>query len=125
MHEPANIHRLFAERFAAADLDGLLELYAPDALLLPQAGSEVRGHAAIREALGGFIALGGRFTMAPPRCLRAGDIAVLHADWQLSASGPDGQPIHLGGHTADVVQRQADGTWRIVIDNPWGDAVTA
>lgn len=125
MQDPTDIHRLFTERFAAADLDGLLALYTPDALLLPQPGSEVRGHAAIREALSGFVALGGRFVMAPTRCLRVGDVAVLHADWQLTASGPDGQPLRLGGHTADVVQRQPDGSWRLIIDNPWGDAVTA
>jgi ketosteroid isomerase-like protein len=26
----------------------------------------------------------------------------------------------LTGHNADVLRRQEDGSWRFVIDNPWG-----
>jgi ketosteroid isomerase-like protein len=28
--------------------------------------------------------------------------------------------VTLTGHNADVLRRQADGSWRFVIDNPWG-----
>jgi hypothetical protein len=29
----------------------------------------------------------------------------------------------MEGTTAEVVRRQADGTWRYAIDNPWGGVV--
>jgi len=33
---PDEVHPLFARHFAAADMAGLLSLYEPDAVLLPQ-----------------------------------------------------------------------------------------
>jgi ketosteroid isomerase-like protein len=40
--------------------------------------------------------------------------------WSFEAAGPDGEPVRLAARNADVLRRQADGTWRFVIDNPWG-----
>jgi hypothetical protein len=34
-------------------------------------------------------------------------------------------PLTMGATTAGVVRRQADSTWRYVIDNVWGDQVAA
>jgi ketosteroid isomerase-like protein len=31
-----------------------------------------------------------------------------------------GEPVRLAARNADVLRRQTDGTWRFVIDNPWG-----
>jgi hypothetical protein len=30
------------------------------------------------------------------------------------------EPVKLAAKNADVLRRQADGSWRFVIDNPWG-----
>jgi ketosteroid isomerase-like protein len=40
--------------------------------------------------------------------------------WTFAGTGPDGTPVKLAGHSADVLRRQIDGSWRFVIDNPWG-----
>ena len=56
---------------------------------------------------------------------RASDLALASAKWSVSGTGPDGQPITLGGVSADILRRQADGSWRYVIDQPWGDQMTA
>jgi ketosteroid isomerase-like protein len=39
--------------------------------------------------------------------------------WSFNRTGPDGEPVRLAARNADVLRRQTDGTWRIVIDNPW------
>jgi ketosteroid isomerase-like protein len=49
-----------------------------------------------------------------------GNIALLHAQWHLTGTGPDGQPVALSGRTAEVVQQQPDGRWLYLIDNPHG-----
>ena len=35
-------------------------------------------------------------------------------------TGADGSEVNLTGQTSDVVRRQPDGTWLLVIDNPFG-----
>jgi ketosteroid isomerase-like protein len=122
---PEEIHRRFTEHFTAGDLDALVGLYEADAVLIPQPGTTVQGHAAIRAALADFLALGGRFGMPPGRAVQAGDLALLYADWTLEAEGADGSPLHLAGQTTDLVRRQADGGWLIVLDNPYGAAGAA
>lgn len=117
---PQEVHELFSKHFAAGDKEAILSLYEADATFLPQPGSSVSGSAAIREALGGFLALNGELTMQPARVLQSNDIALLFSRWTLKGKGPDGNAIELSGHTSDVVRRQADGTWLMVIDNPYG-----
>jgi ketosteroid isomerase-like protein len=45
--------------------------------------------------------------------------------WTLTGSRQDGSPLEMTGQTSDVVRRQADGSWRLAIDNPFGDAALA
>jgi uncharacterized protein (TIGR02246 family) len=117
---PEEVHELFAEYFSAGDLDGIVSLYEPDATFVPQPGQTVTGTSAIREALKGFLALKGELVMQPARVIQADDTALLFSKWTLSGTGPDGNAVELAGHTSDVVRRQADGTWLMVIDNPYG-----
>jgi uncharacterized protein (TIGR02246 family) len=118
---PEQIHRLFEDAFNAGDIDGLMGLYEPDSVLVPQPGSVVQGSKQVRAALEGYLALRGRITLDTKLVLTVGDLAYLSNTWSLSGTGPDGNPLTLGATTAEVARRQADGTWRYVIDNAWGD----
>jgi uncharacterized protein (TIGR02246 family) len=119
---PEDVHPLFARHFAAADMAGLLSLYEPDAVLLPQPGVVARGHAAIRDALGNFLAMKGTFRLHDSKIVQAGDVAIGYVKWTLDAKAADGSPIHLEGQTSDVMRRHADGRWLIAIDSPFGAA---
>jgi uncharacterized protein (TIGR02246 family) len=118
---PEQIHRLFEAAFNAADVDELMALYEPDAVLIPQPGSVAHGTDEVREALQRYLALQGRITLDTKLVVEVGDLAYLSNTWSLNGAGPDGQPLTLGATTAEVARRQADGTWRYVIDNAWGD----
>ena len=52
--------------------------------------------------------------------LTAGDVALVQNRWQLEGTQPDGSPVEMRGHSADVLRRTPDGGWRILIDDPWG-----
>jgi ketosteroid isomerase-like protein len=54
------------------------------------------------------------------RVLEVGDLALVVGEWSFTGSGPDGEPVNLAAKNADVLRRQGDGSWRFVIDNPWG-----
>lgn len=75
---------------------------------------------AIREELKAFFAVKGRMTVQTLFAVQAGDIALLRAQWHLKGIGPDDQPVSASGKTSEVVQRQADGRWLYLIDNPHG-----
>ena len=122
---PEQIHRLFEDRFNAGDLDALMELYESDTALIAQPGSVARGSEQVRAALQGFLALKGRITLETRLVVTVDDLAYLSNSWSLTGTGPDGNPVALGATTAEVARRQADGTWRYVIDNAWGDQAVA
>ena len=117
---PYEIYQLFSEYFNAGTIDLLLTLYTDDAVLVPAAGQEARGKNAIREALNGFLALNGDFQINRPTVVETSDTALVMAKWTLKGTSPQGQPVEMEGQTSDVVCRQPEGNWLIVIDNPFG-----
>jgi uncharacterized protein (TIGR02246 family) len=117
--QPDDMPAVFEQAFNTGDIDQVLALYEPDAVLVPQPGQVVHGLAAIREALQGFFALKLPIRLERKRVLVMGDIALVASSWTLSGTGPDGSAVDLGGNTTEVIRRQADGTWRYVIDDPF------
>ena len=68
----------------------------------------------------GFVALNGKLDLEVSRVLEVDDLALVVGQWSFVGTGPDGEPVKLAAKNADVLRRQADGSWRFVIDNPWG-----
>lgn len=118
--QPEEIHRLFEEYFNAADLDSLVGLYEENAAFVPQPGQVLTGKESLRQALEGFLAVKGRIELTTQYVVRAGDIALLSCVWSLTGTGADGQAVQMGGKTAEVARRQADGSWLYVADHPFG-----
>ena len=50
--------------------------------------------------------------------LVAGDVALVVNDWVLTGAAPDGSAVRQTGRSADVVRKQPDGRWLVVIDKP-------
>lgn len=117
--EPEDCDRLFGEYVNAGRLDELLDLYEDDAVLVQQDGSAARGREALRAALAPMLAAGARMHMHVVRSVRAGDVALLHNDWTMTATAPDGSAVRAEGRALEVVRRQPDGSWRFVVDDPF------
>ncbi len=115
---PHGLMRCFADRLNAADLDGLLALYEPSAVFEPQPGTIVRGHTAIRHALDELLAIKPTIVADTVQTLVAGDTALVINEWQLTGTAPDGTPVRQQGRSTDVVRRQPDGRWLVLIDKP-------
>jgi ketosteroid isomerase-like protein len=61
-----------------------------------------------------FLAMGGRMTVTTRYVIEAGDLAILSNEWTYEAGGES-----MSAVTAEVAQRQTDGGWLYVIDNPY------
>jgi uncharacterized protein (TIGR02246 family) len=110
----------FSTLLAEGDLDAMVELYEPDTAFAPQPGETVTGRRGIRAALESFLAVKPRMEGTIEKVLVAGDTALVANRWQLSGTAPDGSPVEMAATSADVLRRRPDGSWGIVIDDPWG-----
>ena len=115
--EPQGMNAAFEEAYASGDIERLMTLYEPDAVMAPSPGKRAVGHDAIREVLVRLLAIKGRMTCRNLYCMRVDRIALLQAEWKLSGTRPDGKPVELSSRTAEVVRQQEDGSWRYIIDH--------
>lgn len=104
---PEDLARFFVERANAHDLDGLVALYAPDAVLAGIDGQMAIGHAEIRTIYAAMLAAHAHFAAgAAAPTLRRGDLALTSTR------------LVNGKITAEVAQQQTDGSWLWVLDQP-------
>ena len=120
VNKPEEMHARFADAFNLADLPALLALYEPSAAFAGGPGQTLTGIDAVRGALQQYLALKGTISMATTYVVESGDTALLRGKWQLQGTGPDGKPIEMRGNNVEVIRRQSDGSWRFVIDHPFG-----
>jgi len=119
---PEQLLESIVDGINSGNLEGLLTLYEDQAAFAAQPGALAHGLEGIRGALAGFIAMKGTLDLKVTRVLEASGLALVTGVWTFDGTGPDGQPVTLTGQSADVLRRQPDGSWRFVIDNPWGTA---
>jgi ketosteroid isomerase-like protein len=105
--EPEDLGEYFLQRANAGDVEGLVALYEPGAVLALPRGRLAVGHEEIRQVYAELLAGRPRFASADQQpVIRNGDLALT------STCLPG------GGATVEVARRQPDGTWRWVIDQP-------
>jgi len=110
----------FSALLGEGDVDALIDLYDEDATFVPEPGRVVSGRDSIRDELRRLAALGPRMSGRVEQVLEAGGVALVAYRWAMQASAPDGTPIRQGGLSADVLRRRPDGSWGVVIDDPFG-----
>jgi ketosteroid isomerase-like protein len=104
---PADLGRLFVERVNSGDVDGLVALYEPEAVLAFAGGGFAAGHAEIRAVYEDLVTDAPRFEPGAPRpAMISGDLACT------STRRVRGRP------TVEIAHRQPDGTWLWAVDQP-------
>lgn len=117
---PENLLITFAGELNKGNLCYLLSLYEKDACFVSQSGEIVKGQENIRQILQKFVDMKGKLETSVKNVINARDIALVFSEWSFSGIGADGKAVSLRGKATDVLRQQSDGTWRIVVDSPWG-----
>ncbi|MEC3918729.1 YybH family protein [Nocardia sp. CDC160] len=105
--EPNDLGRFFIERANAGDVDGLVALYEPTAVLAFPPGSLATGHAEIRKVYEQFVAA------APVLEPGVQHPALVSGDLALTSS-----TLTNGDITVEIARRQPDGSWLWAVDQP-------
>jgi ketosteroid isomerase-like protein len=118
MHDTAvtEPHRALATHYNNQDLDALVQLFDLDGTLVPEPGVALTG-ASLRDGLAGLLQLGGTMSVDVVDVVTVGDLALTRTTWSVDTPG---SPQAVGGSGVEVVRRQADDTWRFLIDSPFG-----
>lgn len=120
LDESAILHTIgsMTSAFAAGEVEAVLATYEPGAVVVAAPGAPVSGTEALRRMFADFVAAGVDFTYGSHEVVVAGDLGLHLMKW--TAPGPDGEKTAL---SVAVLRRQSDGSWRMVIDHPFGDGV--
>jgi len=100
------------------DLEAFVGFYAPEARMFPPNHAAVMGQAAIRTWAEEQLATEGlsiMSTFAPPRIGAGGDLGFTTGITEVSMPGPEGMMTDRGPDV-HVWQKQADGSWKILLD---------
>jgi uncharacterized protein (TIGR02246 family) len=117
-HTPSEVHSIFQDAFNRGEVEALVALYEPNAVLVVNR-QPVIGQEAIRQAYQRMLARQGRMELETRSLLESGEgLAVLHGSWSLHFSAADGAMTTVHGLSTEVVRRQPDGRWLFVIDEP-------
>jgi len=117
---PADLLYLQVEEFNRGNVSFLTTLYEKDACFASNPGQVVQGLESIRRSLQGFIDMKVKLEARVRRVIQASNLALLTTEWSIVGTEPDGKPINLTGRGTVVLRSQSDGSWLMVIENPWG-----
>jgi ketosteroid isomerase-like protein len=118
---PEELLQWIAEGINTENLDSLMMQYEADAYFAFQPGHFVTGRESIRQSLQSFIDMKGKLESNVKRLLQTSNLALVISKWSsFTGTGPDDKPVKLAAAATDLLRQQPNGTWRVLIHNPWG-----
>jgi uncharacterized protein (TIGR02246 family) len=108
----------------AKDAAKFVSVYADDAVVMLANAPDLKGIAAIREGVPAMMqdpAFALSFEADEVVVARSGDLAYETGRYSMTMTGPDKKPATEKGHYVVVWRKEADGTWKVVIDTPVSD----
>ena len=106
--------------FEAGDLETVMETYEDQQTIMFEPGQPVSDSKTAKVIFEKSTAISPKFSYSGHEVIVEGDIAIHIAPWKMSGTDPEGKAIEGEGLSVAVLRRQADGAWKMVIDNPHG-----
>jgi len=104
---------------AAKDVEGHLAYYADDASVLPPNAPIVTGKEALRAMISQFYAMPGfsiSWQTTKVEASKGGDLGYTVGRYEMGFNDPKGKPTTERGKYATIWKKQADGSWKVVVD---------
>lgn len=115
---PEAVHKNYSEYFRTSDLEGLVSLYEPNAVVVGEDGSEIKGTAKIREMFADALKCKGTLKIETLSEFQVDNIASIRVKWHMQAMDPDGNEVDISNVASEVMRKQPDGNWLYIIDQP-------
>jgi uncharacterized protein (TIGR02246 family) len=119
-HQPEDWPGLFEQHLNAGDLGAVVALYEPGASFVLRSGDTIVGRDGIRQMLAGLIRTKTRLHGRVIKAVTVGDVALLYTDFQGTTVGPSGKTVEIRHKAIEVLRRQPDGTWKLIVGDPNG-----
>ena len=101
------------------NLEASVSNYAPDAVMMPPGAPAVTGAEAVRKSWTEMFAIPGfKLSWQPMQveAARSGDLAYARGSYEMTVTGPTGEPVKDRGKYLTVWRKQASGEWKAVAD---------
>jgi len=120
--QPEECDRILLAALESGDIEACVALYEPGAVLFKKSGEIVTGLDAIRQTYVSMIALQPTFGIEFIKCTVSADgsIGTNRVKAGMAWKDAGGKMRNSGFHSLEVVRKQADGSWRFIIDDPYG-----
>jgi uncharacterized protein (TIGR02246 family) len=119
---PEDCDRMLLAALESGDIEMSVALYEPSAVLFSKSGRLMNGHEEIRNNNELLIALKPTFSIEFIKTAISGDgtIATNRMKARMTGTNAEGKKIEGLIHTLEVLRKQPDGSWRFIIDDPYG-----
>ena len=111
--------REWAEAASKKDVEKTLSYWADDAVLYSSGELPLKGKAEIRQMVeGGFKTPGFHISWQPKSAVvsESGDMAYLIENSQITYNDSTGKPVTIKNDVVTIWRKQADGSWKNVVD---------
>jgi len=109
-------HSALAAAYNTGDLNIVLSMYDVNGIIVAEPNSPVSGKEKFEAAVRGILSIKGKMEIKTVYCLQSGDVAVGRSEWSIK----NGDDTKVSAKGVEVMKRQADGTWKILIDHAFG-----
>ena len=118
---PGDVYSALLTAFNAGNIEATLGCYEPKACFVARSGRAASGIEELREVYRLTYSNKPHMKFHLRKVIPAGDdLALVVVEWRSKAVGSDGETRLWSGLATDIVRRQPDGAWKIVLDNPYG-----
>jgi uncharacterized protein (TIGR02246 family) len=109
-------HRALEEAYNTGDLAAVLNMYDVNGIIVAEPGNPVSGKEKFESAVKAILSIKGKMAIKTVYCLQAADVAVGRSEWSIK----DGHEVKVSAKGVEVMKRQPDGTWKVLIDHAFG-----